>query len=79
MTWLVLWHPALLVLAGLLCGRYLHHHHVDQVERDAWDDGFTEALRCVVGFEYADDSERLDAAQEQTAAVGWPGWNQKEH
>jgi hypothetical protein len=72
MTWLVLWHTTLPLLAGLLCGRYLRHQHLDKVERDAWDDGFREALRLVLlGSVNADDAQ----AREQAVPDGWPGWN----
>jgi hypothetical protein len=71
MTWLALWTTALHLLTGVIAGRYLYHRHLDKVERDAWDDGFREALRLVLlgSVDIDDDEER------QTVPDGWPGWN----
>jgi hypothetical protein len=77
MTWLTLWHIALPLVAGLLCGRYLRHRRLDQVEWDAWDDGFREALRLVVlGRVDTDEvADQLDAAASQTRPdPAYPRW-----
>jgi len=77
MTWLALWHPALLVLAGLLCGGYLHHRHLDQVKRDAWEDGFHASLDSLgsLGINMDEPSRQLDAAATQTRPdPAYPRW-----
>jgi hypothetical protein len=77
MTWLVLWHTALPLVAGLLCGRHLRRRRLDQVERDAWEDGFHACLDAVTGLEDDEDemSGQVQATQQQAVPGGWPGWN----
>jgi HNH endonuclease len=70
MTWLTLGHTALPLLAGLLCGRYFRHRRLEEVEQEARDDGYCEALRTVLRLNAAELdqlSRDLDATVEQTA------------
>jgi hypothetical protein len=78
MTWLALLTTAMHLVTGVIAGRYLYHRRVDKVERDAWDDGYCEALRTVLRLNAAELdqlSRDLDATVEHAVPDGWPGWN----
>ncbi len=73
MTWVALWHPALLVLAGLLCGRYLRRRRL----AGAWTDGLHFGLRAGTHRHQAVDEawDQLDAAASQTRPdPAYPRW-----
>jgi hypothetical protein len=77
MTWLALWTTAMHLLTGVIAGRYLYHRHVDKVERDAWDDGFREALRLVVLGRVDTDEvadQLAEAAQQTRPDPAYPRW-----
>jgi hypothetical protein len=73
MTWLVLWHTALPLLVGVLCGRYLRHRRLDQ----AWTDGLHFGLRADTHMHSVVDeaADQLDEAAEQTRPdPAYPRW-----
>lgn len=70
---------ALPVLVGFLAGRHIRQRHIDELERDAWHDGFQACIDVMFGH-LADDKPgriggQLDAAVEQTPHPSDPWWN----
>jgi hypothetical protein len=73
MTWLTLWHTALPLVAGLLCGRHLRHRRLAR----AWTAGLHFGLRAGSHMHDVVDEawDQLDAAAEQTRPdLAYPRW-----
>lgn len=66
---------ALPVLAAYLLGRYALRQRIDQIEADAWDDGYTACLNDLDPHGMDEVTSQLTAAVEQAAPSDEPWWN----